>query len=88
MLGVPRVFTRIVLVVLITLIVQGREPILPHGNLRGLISDLVHRCHGRASLETLFLHTEGTVTPLIVVVRENLPFLLPAGLMDPVMHEF
>ena len=78
----------IVLVVLIALIVQGRETILPHRNLRRLVSDLVHRCHGRASLEALLLHTKGTVAPLIVVVRKNLPFLLPAGLMDPVMHEF
>ena len=87
MLGVPRVFTLIVLVVLVALIIQGREPILPHRNLRGLVSDLVHRCHGRASLEALLLHTEGTVAPLIVVIRKNLPFLLPAGLMDPVLHK-
>ena len=87
MLGVPRMLALIVLVVLITLIVQGREPILPHRNLRGPISDLVHRRHARASLEALLLHTEGTVAPLIVVVRENLPFLLPAGLMDPVVHK-
>ena len=87
MLGVPRLLALIVLVALLV-VVQGRETILPDGNVGGLVSELVHRCHGRAALETLLFDTEGAVAPLIVVVRENLPLLLPARLMPhPVLHK-
>lgn len=90
MLGVPRLLALVVLVGLVALliIVQGREAILPDGNVGGLVSDLVHRCHGRAALEALLLDTESAVAPLIVVVRENLPLLLTARLMPhPGVHE-
>ena len=87
MLGVPRLLALVVLVALL-IVVQGREAILSDGNVGGLVSDLVHRCHGRAALEALLLDTEGAVAPLIVVIRENLPLLLPARLMPhPVLHE-
>ena len=90
MLGVPRMLALVVLVGLVALIVvvQGREAILPDGNVGGLVSDLVHRCHGRAPLEALLLDTESAVAPLIVVIRKNLPLMLTARLIPhPGVHK-